>query len=145
VDPAPAATSKEARAESFYASALRRILRILLALAILLPPAVWWRFGVAAALGVFLGGLVSWLNFRSLVSGVEGLMDRIANAQSHERGGSVILRFLLRYVLVGLVAYAIFRGSSQAFWGFLIALGLPVAAILGEAAYEAYGALRYGY
>ena len=68
----------------------------------------------------------------------------IANAQSHERGGSVVLRFLLRYVLVGIVAYAIFKSSSQAFWGFLFALGLPVAAILGEAAYEAYGALRYG-
>ena len=138
-------TTAEERAEAFYSAALRRILRVLLALSFLVPPAVWWRYGWAAALGFFLGGLVSWLNFKSLARGVEGLMDRIANAQSRERGGSVIVRFLLRYVLVGILAYAIFRSSSQAFWGFLFALGLPVAAILGEAAYEAYGALRYGY
>jgi len=137
--------SAEARAESFYASALRRILRWLLILSFLVPAAVGWRYGWAAALGFFLGGVVSWLNFKSLVRGVEGLMERVANAQSRERGGSVVLRFLLRYLLVGVLAYAIFRSSSQAFWGFLAGLGLPVAAILGEAAYEAYGALRYGY
>lgn len=138
-------TTAEERAEAFYSAALRRILRVLLALSFLIPPIVGWRYGWATALGFLLGGLVSWLNFKSLARGVEGLMDRITNAQSRERGGSVILRFLLRYLLVGILAYAIFRGSSQAFWGFLFALGLPVAAILGEAAYEAYGALRYGY
>jgi hypothetical protein len=138
-------TTPEEQAESFYSAALRRILRVLLALSFLVPPLVWWRYGWAAAFGFLLGGLVSWLNFKSLVRGVEGLMDRVANTQSRERGGSVILRFLLRYVLVGILGYAIFKSSSQAFWGFLFALGLPVAAILGEAAYEAYGALRYGY
>lgn len=135
----------EPRSELFYAAALQRVLRTVLALGIVLPPAVWWRYGLAVALGFFLGAAVSWLNFKSLVRGVEALMDRIADTQSGERGGSVVLRFLLRYVLVGILAYVIFRGSFQAFWGFLVALGLPVAAILGEAAYEAYGALRYGY
>jgi hypothetical protein len=106
---------------------------------------VWCRYGLAPALGFFLGSTVSWLNFKSLVRGVEALMDRIADTQSRERGGSVVLRFLLRYVLVGILAYVIFKSSFQAFWGFLGALGLPVAAILGEAAYEVYGALRYGY
>lgn len=145
MDPAPTEAQSNPRAESFYASALRRIVRTLLILAMVLPVGVWWCYGFAAAAGFFLGAAVSWLNFKSLVRGVEGLIDRIVDAQSRERGGSVVLRFLLRYVLVGIVAYAIFRGSFEAFRGFLFGLGVPVAAILSEAAYEAYVALRYGY
>jgi small-conductance mechanosensitive channel len=145
VDQAPTGIQPDPRAEPFYAGALRRIVRILLVLAVLLPAGIWWRYGFATAAGFFLGAAVSWLNFKSLVRGVEGLMERIVEAHSRERGASIVLRFLLRYVLVGIVAYAIFRGSSQAFGGFLFGLGLPVAAILGEAAYEVYAALRYGY
>jgi hypothetical protein len=51
----------------------------------------------------------------------------------------------MRYALVGIVAYAIFKGSSQAFGGLLFGLCLPVAGMLGEAVYEAHGAFRRGY
>lgn len=141
----PAAPGIEPRADSFYSGALRRIVRTLLALAVLFLVPIGWRYGLATAAGFFLGAALSWLNFMSLVRGVEGLMNRIVEAHSRERGGAVLLRFLLRYVLVGVVAYGIFKGSSEAFRGFLFGLGMPVAAILGEAAYEAYAALRYGY
>ncbi|HKD03481.1 MAG TPA: hypothetical protein VKB77_13670 [Terriglobales bacterium] len=141
----PAAPGLEPRAESFYAGALRRIVRTLLALAVLFPIPVGWRYGLATAVGYFLGAALSWLNFKSLVRGVGGLMDRIVDAHSRERSGVIVLSFLLRYVLVGVVGYGIFEGSSEAFRGFLFGLGMPVAAILGEAGYEAYAALRYGY
>lgn len=141
----PSAPEIQVRAESFYAGALRRIVRTLLVLSLASPLPIAWRYGLAAGAGFFLGAAVSWLNFKSLVRGVEGLMSRIADAHSRERGGTVVLRFLLRYVLVGVVAYGIFRGSSEAFRGFLFGLGVPVAAILCEAAYEAYAALRYGF
>lgn len=138
----PAASSA---AEEFYAGAIRRILRILAILAVALIAPVWLAYGIAPALGFTAGTAASWLNFHSLARGVEGLADRIVNAQSREHGSIVVARFLLRYLLVGIVAYAIFKGSYYAFRGFLAGLCLPVAAVLSEAAYEAYAAFRRGY
>jgi len=132
-------------AERFYAGAVRRIVRILLGFGIALLPFVWWRYGIAAEAGFLAGGLVSWINFEWLARGVEGLAGRIVNDESRERGGAVLWRFVLRYALVGIVAYAIFKGSSQAFRGFLCGLCLPVAGMLGEAAHEAHAAFRRGY
>jgi ATP synthase I subunit len=141
----PQAPPASAQAEQFYSGAIRRILRILAVLAVALIAPVWLAFGAASALGFAVGAGASWLNFHSLARGVESLADRIVNAHSQERGAMVVARFLLRYVLVGIVAYAIFKGSFYAFRGFLAGLCLPVAAILSEAAYEAYAAFRRGY
>ena len=132
-------------AEQFYAGAIRRILKLLVVLPIVLAAPVWWFCGPSCALGFVAGAAVSWLNFQSLARGVEGLGDRIALTHSSERGGVVVARFLLRYLLVGMVAYVIFNSSPKAFPGFLYGLCLPVAAMLCEAAYEVYGALRRGY
>lgn len=139
--PAPASTA----AEQFYAGAIRRILRVLAILAVALLAPIWLAFSLPSALGFAAGAAASWFNFHSLARGVEGLADRIVNAQSRERGSVIVARFVLRYLLVGIVAYAIFKGSYYAFRGFLAGICLPVAAILGEAAYEAYAALRRGY
>jgi hypothetical protein len=129
----------------FYSGAIRRILLILAVLAAALVVPAWLAFGVATALGFTAGAAASWLNFHSLARSVEGLAERIVNTHSQERGTTVVARFLLRYLLVGIVAYAIFKGSFHAFRGFLAGLCLPVAAILSEAAYEAYAAFRRGY
>jgi hypothetical protein len=141
--PPPSAVTTES--EQFYSGAIRRILRILAVLALALIAPVWLAFGMAFALGFAAGAGASWLNFHSLARGEQGLADRIVNAHSQERGAMVVARFLLRYVLVGIVAYAIFKGSFYTFRGFLAGLCLPVAAILSEAAYEAYAAFQRGY
>lgn len=143
MDPGPPPANSVA--EQFYSGAIRRILRILAILAVALIAPVWLAFGLASALGFAAGAAASWLNFHSLARGVEGLADRIVNTQSQERGSIVLARFLLRYLLVGILAYAIFKGSYDAFRGFLAGLCLPVAAILSEAAYETYAAVRRGY
>jgi hypothetical protein len=146
VDPdRPQFSAVNPESEQFYSGAIRRILRILAVLAVALIAPVWLAFGAASALGFAVGAGASWLNFHSLARGVESLADRVVNAHSHERGAMVVARFLLRYVLVGIVAYAIFKGSFYAFRGFLAGLCLPVAAILSEAAYEAYAAFQRGY
>jgi hypothetical protein len=142
---APIDLDPNPQAENFYAGAIRRIVRILLILVLIITPPVGLFYGIAAGGGFFLGALLSWFNFKSLARSVEGLGERIVEAHSRERGSAVVLRFLLRYVLVGIVAYAIFRGSLQAFRGFLFGLCLPVGAMLIEAAYEAYAALHRGY
>jgi len=116
---------------------------MLIASALLLVP-VFWFYGWPGMTGVAAGSAVSYINFRALARGVEGLADRIVNRQSKEKGRAIVARFLVRYGLVGIVAYAIFKGSSLAFRGFLWGLCLPVAAMMVEAAVEAYVAFRRG-
>ena len=128
--------------DSFYARAIPRMLRTMLVVGALLLGPAFGFYGWAGAIGVAAGSAISYINFRTLVSGVEALGDRIVNRQSKERGWAIVLRFLVRYGLVGIAAYAIFKSSALAFRGFLWGLCLPVAAMMVEAAVEAYTAFR---
>ena len=128
--------------DSFYARAIPRMLRTMLVVGALLLGPAFWFYGWAGAIGVAAGSAISYINFRTLVSGVEALGDRIVNRQSKERGWAIVLRFLVRYGLVGIAAYAIFKSSALAFRGFLWGLCLPVAAMMVEAAVEARAAFR---
>jgi len=128
--------------DSFYARAIPRLLRTMLVVGVLLLGPAFWFYGWAGAIGVAAGSAISYINFRTLVSGVEVLGDRIVNRQSKERGWAIVLRFLVRYGLVGIAAYAIFKSSALAFRGFLWGLCLPVAAMMVEAGVEAYAAFR---
>jgi len=131
-------------ANEFYAGAIQRILRNLFVCGVLLIAPVWWRFGGSAAAGFALGAAISWLNFYWLARAVEGLAGRIVERHSKERGGAVVVRFVARYLLIGVAAYVIFTGWSGASRGLLFGLCLPVVAMLGEAGYEMYVALRRG-
>jgi hypothetical protein len=132
------------RLHAFNERALSRMFRVMLAVsALLLIPALW-RYGWIGTTGFAAGAAVSCLNFRALERSVQALADRIVNRQSREKGGRIVLRFLLRYALVALTAYAIFKGSALAFRGFLWGLCLPVAAMMIEAALEAVAAFRKG-
>ena len=128
--------------DPFYNGAVRRIATATLLWAAVLIPVVAWFNKLPATIGFTIGCVISWLNFHSLSRGVERLADRIVNAESQERGATVISRFLLRYLLVGVIAYAIFIGYSLGFRGFLFGLCVPVAALLTEAVYEAWAAFR---
>jgi len=126
----------------FNERALSRMFRAMLAVSVLLVGPAFWRYGWIGATGFAAGAAVSCLNFRALERSVEALAERIVNRQSHEKGGRIVLRFLLRYGLVAVVAYAIFRGSALAFRGFLWGLCVPVAAMMIEAVLEALAAFR---
>jgi hypothetical protein len=119
-----------------------RLLRNILVFSLLLIAPVFWFYRWMGALGFVLGATVSYVNFRSLTRGVEGLADRIVNRNSTEKGGRIVFHFVVRYVLVGVVAYAIFKGSSVAFYGFLWGLCTPVAALMAEAVWEGSTAFR---
>ncbi len=114
----------------------------MLVVSVLLLGPAFWRYGWVGAIGFAAGRAVSCINFRALQRSVEALADRIVNRQSQEKGGRIVLRFLVRYGLVAAVAYAIFKGSALAFRGFLWGLCLPVAAMMIEAGFEAYVAFR---
>ncbi|MGA2354858.1 MAG: ATP synthase subunit I [Terriglobales bacterium] len=119
-----------------------RLLRNISVFSVLLIAPIFWFYRWMGAIGFVLGAAVSYVNFRSLTRGVEGLADRIVNQNSREKGGRILLRFVVRYVLVGVVAYAIFKGSSVAFYGFLWGLCVPVAALMAEAVWEGFTAFR---
>jgi len=127
---------------SNYERIIPRVLRNMLIVSVLLLGPVFWFYRWAGAIGFAFGAAISYVNFSSLTRGVEGLADRIVNRNSREKGGRIILRFVVRYGLVGAAAYAIFKSSSLACRGFLWGLCVPVAALMAEAVWEGYTAFR---
>jgi len=125
-----------------YERVIPRVLRNMVVVSVLLLGPAFWFYRWAGSIGFAFGAVVSYVNFKSLKRGVEGLADRIVNQNSREKGGRIVMRFLVRYGLVAVVAYAIFKGSSQAFRGFLWGLCVPVAALMAEAVWEGYAAFR---
>jgi ATP synthase I chain len=127
---------------SIYERVIPRVLRNMLVGSVLLLGPAFWYYRWAGTIGFAFGAAVSYVNFRSLTRGVEGLADRIVNRNSREKGGWILLRFVVRYGLVGLAAYVIFKSSSLAFRGFLWGLCVPVVALMVEAVWEGYAAFR---
>jgi hypothetical protein len=77
----------------------------MLVLAAILTLGAWMFFGWRFALGMACGCAVAYLNFHWLKSGVEALADRIVEGGKPQSRKGIVFRFLLRYVLMGLVAY----------------------------------------
>jgi len=132
------------QAESFYSGAYGRIVRFMLVLGIVATIAVLLRFGPTVAAGFALGCAIAALNFYWLKRVVSALADRATQSGQRPSSKGVVLRFLLRYFLIALGAYAIFKISRDGLYGLLAGLFLPVGAIMMEAGYELYAALRRG-
>ena len=141
----PDSTKPSLAADRFFSAAIPRMLRLLILFGTVFAGLSAWRFGWVTAIGFAAGALIAYFSFRSLNGAVQALAARIVEAHQTERGYSLVNGFFLRYLLAGIVAYVIFTSSSQAFRGFLFGLCTPVAAMLAEAGYEAYAALRRGY
>ena len=135
----------ESQSENFYSGAIPRITRVMPVLAalgtLILVCCLSWRF----AAGFALGCAIAYLNFHWLKRVVNALADR-ATSQQHrsERGRGVFARFLLRYAVIAIAAYAILKFSPQSLYGMFAGLFLPVAAMACEAAYETNIALPRG-
>jgi ATP synthase I subunit len=134
----------DANGESFYSGALARISNSMVVLAVLFTCGSWVLYGWRVALGFACGCAIAYLNFHWLKRVVTALADRITEAGRPPSSKGVVLRFLFRYVLMGLVAYAIFSISPASLYGLFAGLCLPVAAIACEAAYETYVAVARG-
>ena len=127
--------------DDFYSGAAERISWFMVGLGLTLTAGAWWKFGQLPALGFLGGGIVAFLNFHWLKSGVAGLADRVTHSGTSQSGKGIIFRFLLRYVLMGAVAYGILTSFPASLRGLFVGLFLPVGAIACEAAYETYAAL----
>ena len=124
----------------FYSRALERIHKFMLVLggaALVTATAIFgWRIG----LGFAVGGAVSFLNFYWLKKVVSGVAAATVQSGTPASSRGVVHRFLLRYFLMALAAFVILTVSRESLYGLFAGLSLPVAAILCEAAYEAYAA-----
>ncbi|HUJ94273.1 MAG TPA: ATP synthase subunit I [Terriglobales bacterium] len=129
--------------DSFYTGALARISRVMVVLGIAFSVAALLRCGWRIALGFACGAVIAYLNFHWLKQGVESFSEGVVRAGPRSAKG-IVLRFLARYALLAVGAYAIFRFSPASLYGLFAGLSLPVAAIGCEAAYEAYAALMRG-
>lgn len=106
--------------------------------------AAWLGFGWRVALGFACGCAIAYLNFHWLERVVAALADRITASGRRQSSKGIVLRFLLRYFLMGLGAYVIFTVSPASLYGLFAGLFLPVAGIACEAAYEVYVAVARG-
>jgi ATP synthase I chain len=143
--PSPQPDAQTAAADVFYSKAIDRIRQSILTLGGIVLPLIWIHYGIFSAGGFLLGAAVSYVNFHWLTRAVNALADRIAaDSDSNESGSGIVFRFLVRYLLIGLTAYVTFVSWPKAFHGLLMGLCLPVAGMMGEAAFETYVALRRG-
>jgi hypothetical protein len=131
-------------ADRFYGGALGRIRRFILILGAVGTLACLIRFGRVTAAGFLLGAVISYVNHVWLERVVAALGERITSGQSHERGGIIVFRAVLRYAFIALGAYVIFRVSLAGLYGFLGGICLTIVAIGCEAAIEMYVGLRRG-
>ena len=131
--------------DALFTSSLRRIERLVPVLAVVIAAALGVRAGWPIALGFLAGGAIAYINFRWLKSTVAALADAVTLIGIHASKPSVIFRFLVRFVLIALAAYVIFVSYPVAFHGFLGGLFVPVLAILVEAMYVVYAAVRRGF
>jgi len=136
--------ASDAASEHFYGGALRRIRNCMVVLGPLFILAALARFGPRPAIGFAVGCVISFVNFHWLKRAIAGFVDRATGAAAAQSGQGIVFRFLFRYVLMALGAYAILTVSPASLNGLLAGLFLPVAAILCEAFYEVYVALARG-
>lgn len=131
-------------AASFAANVFRRIFIVMVALLIAGATLLWVRYGGGVALSFVIGGAISLINFYWLKRVLAAMVEAVAVQGKKRSAAGVVLRFVLRYVLIGVAAYAIFKSSAMSMYGLCAGLSLPVGAVLIEAAYAIYGALRRG-
>jgi uncharacterized membrane protein len=120
----------------FFAGAAERIQKFMVVIGVAALVTAFAYFGWRIGMGFVLGAGISFLNFhwlKKIVAGVAELTISSGNAVS-SRG--VVHRFVLRYFLMAIVAFAILTVSRESLYGLFAGLFLPVAAILCEAAYE---------
>lgn len=104
----------------------------------------WVLFGWRLAMGVALGASIAYLNFRWLKKVVGGLAELTIRSGAPASSRAITQRFLLRYFLMALIAFAILTVSRESLNGLFAGLFVPVAAILCEAVYEGYAVLVRG-
>jgi hypothetical protein len=98
------------------------------------------RGGTSGALGVIGGGFIMAFSFRAIRRGVDAMVHRVAPqaegdapAISRGRVGWAVLGFALRYVMIGVVAWALLVPLHAHPVGMIAGVTAPVVALTIEA------------
>jgi hypothetical protein len=128
-----------ALSDTFYEAVERRIERLTLAIAAAATMFASVRWGWRAGIGVAIGGMLSWLNFRWLDQGVGQLLRAFtgeANAQPGRVSRWIFVRFLGRMLLMLTALYAILKTTWLPGKAVLAGLFSLICAASVEVGYE---------
>jgi hypothetical protein len=121
--------------EVFYDTAERRIEYLALGIGAAGTAITWFAWGGKAAAGFASGAILSWINYRWMKQGV-GALARLSVAQAGSQRAqvpaSVYLKFIGRYALLIVAAYAILRGFKPPAASLLAGFFTIIAAVLME-------------
>lgn len=114
----------------------------MVALAFIGVPLLWIKYGRLMSLVFLLGCAIAVVNFYWLRRSVEAMGASLESTGRKPSRAGIVLKFLLRYVLIALAAYAILKSTASSMNSFFAGLSLPVGAILMEAVYQLYKVFR---
>jgi hypothetical protein len=137
-------TEDSAPAGDFYAHTIERVQRMMIVIGAAALVTAQIYFGWRIALGVALGAILGYTNFRWLRKVVAGLADLAAQSGTPASTRGTVMRFLVRYFLMALLGFAILTVSRESLYGFFAGLLVTAAALLCEAVYEGYKAVVSG-
>jgi hypothetical protein len=146
-DQQPASSELAPEEKIHLAGAEQRIWRAVWVLGILGVAVCWISAGGRWAGGFAIGATLSAVNFRWMKSAVSAVSELAtsqpaAGEKPPPQTSGVVVRGVLRYALIGVAGYVIFKSSFVSLGAFFLGLFLFLAAILVEVAYEIYFAFR---
>ena len=126
--------------EEFAERGLQRITYATLALTLAGAVVAWPVAGKAAALSFLLGAVLAIVNFEWLQFSARKIVSGFLQERPKKR---IWPKLFGRYLFLAAVAYVIFKGYFLNIPVFIMGLFLPIAAMMGEAVYEAFVAFRH--
>lgn len=144
------ASQVPAAEQSLLAGVEPRIFRSTAILGVAGIVACWLARGGGWAAGFAIGAVLSALSFHWMKGAISSMATAAAAPAASETGekkprpsgAGIAARFVLRYALIGVAGYVIFRSSAVSLAAFFAGLFVAVAAILAEVAYQIYLGLR---
>ena len=137
--------------QALLAGAEHRIAKGIWVLGIVGIGVCWLWGGWSWSAGFMVGAALSALNFHWMKRAVGALADLASSQSVQEAAGEpprqpetapVVVRFVLRYALIGVAGYVIFKSSFISLGAFFAGLFLFLAAILAEVVYQVYYGFR---
>lgn len=120
------------------AGAERRLGRFILLLVPVGTAVAAWQWGARLAAAFAFGGVLAYLNYRWIVA----IVDTLMRAQQARVPRRAYLKLFAPLVLLVVLLYVIFARSQLSFAGLIGGLLLLVAAVMMEAVYEIFLAMR---
>ena len=131
-------TPNSPQMERFLGGAYPRIVKLALALTAIAGVSSLLLANWRGSLALIFGAAVGIVNLVWLHRGADMIVQRMLGAgKSGPSKLRMALFFPLRYLLVIAAVYAILKGYPGVLVSFIVGLGMPVMAMIGESIYEA--------